>query len=227
MAEALARPPAERLRDGVRIVVAGPPNAGKSSLLNWLAGRDVAITSAVAGTTRDVIEAPTAIAGAPFLLVDTAGLRESADEVEAAGVERARRNLAAADLILWLGPPGDCPNPDRSIRVQSKIDILPIDSAAEAHVSAETGEGMERLVDVIMSRARALLPGEGEVALNARHRAALHESAAALRAGLDTADLPIAAESLRRARAALDAITGRSGVENVLDALFSRFCIGK
>src|SRR3546814_2803156 len=99
---ASAPPPGERLRDGVRVVIAWPPNIGKSSLLNVLAGREAAITSAVAGTTRDLVEAPTAIGGAPFLLVDTAGLRESGDVIETIGVERARASLAAADIILWL-----------------------------------------------------------------------------------------------------------------------------
>ncbi|HEU0135547.1 MAG TPA: tRNA uridine-5-carboxymethylaminomethyl(34) synthesis GTPase MnmE, partial [Allosphingosinicella sp.] len=105
----LDRPPAERLRDGLRVVIAGPPNAGKSSLINALAQRDAALTSAVPGTTRDVIEAPTAIGGRPFLLIDTAGLRESEDEVESAGIERARASLASADLILWLGDPLEAP----------------------------------------------------------------------------------------------------------------------
>jgi tRNA modification GTPase len=107
----LARPPVERLRDGIRVVIAGPPNAGKSSLLNVLSGRRAAITSAIAGTTRDLVEAPTAISGIPFLLVDTAGLRESEDEIETIGVDLAKQSLEAADLILWLGSPADCPEP--------------------------------------------------------------------------------------------------------------------
>jgi tRNA modification GTPase len=224
---ALARPPAERLREGVRIVVAGPPNAGKSSLFNYLAGRPAAITSPTAGTTRDVIEAPTAIGGTPFLLVDTAGLRDSDDEVEAIGVGRARDSLAAADLILWLGPPADCPDLDRALIVQSKADIDERDPAAHFHVSARTGEGMDSLVAAITERAKALLPTEGEAALNRRQRAALAEAASALReAGLQD-DILLAAESLRTARAALDGVTGGSGIEDMLDALFARFCIGK
>ncbi len=113
MEAALARPPAERLRDGLRVVIAGPPNAGKSSLINLLSGRQAAIISAVAGTTRDLVEAPTAIGGTPFLLVDTAGLRDSGDEVEAMGIERARASLDSADLILWLGDPAHCPDRSR------------------------------------------------------------------------------------------------------------------
>jgi tRNA modification GTPase len=224
---ALARPAAERLREGVRIVVAGPPNSGKSSLLNHLAGREVAITSPIAGTTRDVVEAPTAIGGTPLLLVDTAGLRDGGDEVEAIGIARARRMIEAADLILWLGDPTDGPEPVRTLSVQSKIDILPRDPRVDFHVSAQTGEGMDGLVQTLTARAGRLLPAEGEAALNARHRAALTEALEAVDAAGTATDLLLAAESLRHARAALDRTTGRSGVEDMLDTLFGRFCIGK
>jgi tRNA modification GTPase len=223
----LSQPPAERLREGLRVVVAGPPNAGKSSLLNWLAGRQAAITSAIAGTTRDLIEAPTAIGGTPFLLVDTAGLRDSDDAVESIGVARARESLAEADLILWLGPPADCPHPERALPVQSKVDIAGRNPDAELHVSAETGEGMDRLVRQLIARARDLLPREGEVALNARHREAIGGAADALREALGLVDPILIAEALRGARAALERVTGRGGVEDMLDALFGRFCIGK
>jgi tRNA modification GTPase len=224
---ALAQPPAERLRDGVRIVIAGPPNSGKSRLINVLAGREVAITSSVAGTTRDVVEAPIAIGGSPFLLIDTAGLRDGGDEVEAIGIARARRMIESADLLLWMGEPKDCPAPGRSLVVQSKIDILPCDPSADVHVSAETGEGMEKLIRELETRAGRLLPAEGEVALHRRHRAAMAHAAEAVEAARNATDLLIAAEALRQARAALDRITGRSGVEDMLDALFGRFCIGK
>jgi tRNA modification GTPase len=224
---ALAAPPAERLRDGLRVVIAGPPNAGKSSLLNWLAGRQAAITSAIAGTTRDLVEAPTAIGGTPFLLVDTAGLRESDDAVEAIGVGRAQASIAAADLILWLGATEDAPEPARTITIQSKADLDAHDRGADIRVSAETGEGMDALVRLLSERAKALLPGEGEVALNARHRAAISAAAGHLRDAQSSGDILIVAESLRQARVALDAVTGRAGVENMLDALFGRFCIGK
>ncbi|HMC92397.1 MAG TPA: tRNA uridine-5-carboxymethylaminomethyl(34) synthesis GTPase MnmE [Allosphingosinicella sp.] len=227
MEAALARPPAERLREGLRVVIAGPPNVGKSSLLNWLAGRQAAITSAIAGTTRDVVEAPTAIGGTPFVLVDTAGLRDANDEVEKIGVTRARESLEAADLILWLGAADDCPDPARSLRVQSKIDLSPRDPGAEAHVSAETGEGMDPLIALLIARARALLPREGAVALNARHRSAITQAAGALSDACATRDVVLGAESLRLARTALDRVTGRGGVEEMLDALFGRFCLGK
>jgi tRNA modification GTPase len=223
----LAAPPAERLRDGVRVVIAGPPNSGKSSLLNWLAGRQAAITSAIAGTTRDVVEAPTGICGTPFLLVDTAGLRESEDEIERIGVDRARQSMEAADLILWLGAPASCPARDKSILVQSKIDLVPADPEAEVHVSAETGDGMDRLVAALVNRARTLLPREGEMALNARHRRALGAALAALSESDASDDLLIKAEALRQARSALDEVTGGGGLDAMLDALFGRFCVGK
>jgi tRNA modification GTPase len=181
----------------------------------------------VAGTTRDLIEAPTAIGGTPFLLVDTAGLRDSADEVEAIGVARARASLAAADLILWLGPPDDCPAGEHSLIVQSKADIEQPNPTAQFHVSARTGEGMDALVAAIGERAQTLLPKEGEVALNRRQRTAVGEAAAALREAGSHQDILLIAEGLRAARSALDRVTGGAGVEDMLDALFGRFCIGK
>ena len=228
MEAALRSPPVERLRDGIRVVIAGPPNAGKSSLLNWLAGRRAAITSAIAGTTRDLIEAPTAIGGTPFLLVDTAGLREGADEIEAEGVTLARESLAAADLVLWLGDPDDRPDADRSILVASKADLYAEGPrpAADIHVSAETGEGMDALIRLLVERAHAVLPQEGELAINSRHREALGECLSHLRSA-NSPDLLIVSEHLRLSRTALDRITGRAAVEDMLDRLFGSFCIGK
>ena len=225
--QALAAPAAERLRDGVRVVIAGPPNSGKSSLLNWLAGRQAAITSAIAGTTRDLVEAPTGIGGTPFLLVDTAGLREAEDEVERIGVGRAQESIRAADLVLWLGPPDQCPARGKSLLLQSKIDIGAPDPAAELHVSAETGEGMEALVERLIERARDLLPREGEMALNVRHRRAITAACCCLADAAGADDLLLKAESLRQARTVLDRVTGRAGVDDMLDALFGRFCVGK
>jgi tRNA modification GTPase len=220
----LARPPAERLKDGIQIVIAGPPNVGKSSLLNALIGRDAAITSPLPGTTRDLIEAPIALGGVPFLLIDTAGLRDSDDAIEAIGVARARGSLAAADLILWLGPPAEAP--PGAIRVHAKADLGGHVAGTDLSVSATTGAGLDDLSRLLIRRSAQLLPGEGEVAVNARHRAALTE----LRDGLAEAhhvDLIVAAEALRRARTALDRITGRAGVQDMLDTLFGRFCVGK
>jgi len=223
----LARPPAERLRDGIRVVIAGPPNSGKSSLLNALVGRDAAITSEIAGTTRDLVEAPTALGGAPFLLVDTAGLRDSADAIETIGVARARESLAAADLILWLGEPGDCPAPDRAILIQPKADLDPEERRSDIRLSAVTGEGLNQLSRLLIQRSAQLLPRENDVVLSARHRVALGEAAQWLGEARQASDPLIAAEALRQARAALDRVTGRAGVEDMLDALFGRFCIGK
>jgi tRNA modification GTPase len=225
---ALRIAPSERLRDGVRVVIAGPPNAGKSTLLNRLAGRDAAITSAIAGTTRDVIEAPTSLGGVPFLLIDTAGLREAADEIEAIGIDRANESLAEADIALWLGDPAECPTRERAIFVVPKADDWEAtDVQADVAVSALTGQGMDSLVTLLVERARTLLPQEGEVAFNRRHRAALAECLAALNIVCNSNDLLITAEALRLARGALDQVTGRAGVENMLDRLFGTFCIGK
>jgi len=223
----LARPSTERLKEGVRVAIAGPPNAGKSSLLNALAGREAAITSAIEGTTRDLVEAPTAIGGMPFLLIDTAGLRDSDDEVERIGVGRARDALERADLILWLGEPADCPDPDRAIRVSPKSDLSPPDPASDVGVSAVTGEGIDRLVAMLGERASGLLPAEGDVALNARHRHAAEAIMQDVRQAGRISDFLAIAEALRHARLEVDRITGRAGVEDMLDALFGRFCIGK
>jgi tRNA modification GTPase len=229
MKEVLARPPAERLRDGVRIVFAGPPNAGKSSLFNRLAGREAAITSAEPGTTRDVVEAPTSIGGIPFLLIDTAGLRETVgDEVESIGVARAEANIESADLILWLGPPSSCPVPSRAILIASKADQrrAPVDGV-DLNLSARTGENVDALTAMLVERAKTLLPAEGETAINARHRRILIAALHHLEGLKAESDFVILAEALRLARAELDRITGKSGVEHMLDALFGRFCIGK
>ena len=227
---ALAQPPRERLRDGIRVVIAGPPNSGKSTLLNALAGRDAAITSPIPGTTRDVVEAPTAIGGTPFLLIDTAGLRDSEDPIESIGIARAEANVGDADILLWMGDPGACRQRDRAICVQSRADLLAPearDQQADLHVSPVSGEGMDALVTLLLERAGQLLPREGELALNARHRALLGECAARLGEAGAEADLLIKAEALRQARLQLDRITGRAGVEDMLDVLFGSLCIGK
>ena len=226
----LARPSSERLRDGVRVVLAGPPNAGKSTLLNALVGREAAITAPTAGTTRDLIEAPVAMGGTAYLLTDTAGLRDGAEEIERIGVERARNALDSADIILWLDRIESCPDPARSIIVHPRADLPQRESApssVDVAVSAKTGQGMDRLTALIGDRARKLLPGEGEVALNRRQRLVLAECADALRASEDSKDLILIAEANRLGRAALDRLTGRAGVEDMLDALFGAFCIGK
>jgi tRNA modification GTPase len=225
----LARPPAERLRDGVRVALAGPPNAGKSTLLNALAGRDAAIVSPRAGTTRDLIEVPLALAGRPFLLIDMAGLHDgTGDEIEAIGIARAHQVIASSDLILWLGDERAELEPAKVVHIHARAD-LPSRRAGAGEgiaVSAMTGEGMDELVGLLLARADVLLPVPGEVALNARQRDLLIQCRGAL-ADCMSDDLLLLAESLRLSRQALDRMTGRAGTEDMLDALFGRFCIGK
>lgn len=225
----LSRPAAERLRDGIRVVIAGPPNAGKSTLFNVLVGREAAITSPLAGTTRDVIEAPTSLGGTAFLLVDTAGLRhESDDTIEMAGVERAHQRVETADILLWLGEPSECPRRGRAIVVAAKADLgQPGADDSDVQVSALTGAGLDRLLDLVQAHSTELLPAGGEVALNARHRIAVADAVGALQEAGREGDLLLIAEALRRARLALDRVTGRAGTEDMLDALFARFCVGK
>ena len=227
MAAALAQPPAERLRDGVRIVVAGPTNAGKSSLINSLSGREAAIASPVAGTTRDLIEIPVGIGGLPCLLVDSAGLREAGGHVEQIGVARARAAIDAADLILWLGSPEECPDRARSILVRAKADLGKVGDEADVATSVLTGEGLGALRSLLESRVRALLPPADAIALNARHRERIAEAAEELEAARTAAEILFVAEHLRQARIALGRVTGHAGVEEMLDSLFGRFCIGK
>ena len=219
------RPPVERLRDGLRIVLAGPPNSGKSTLLNALAQRDAAIVSPIAGTTRDRIEAPVVRDGVAYLLTDTAGLAESTeDEIEAIGIARARAALAEADLVLWLG---DDPAPQGAIAIHARADAREAAPGGSIAVSAKTGEGVEALWAMIASAACALLPPPDLVALNQRQRALCASGASSLRAAVEEQDLLLTAEHLRTARRAFDAVTGRADVEAMLDALFARFCIGK
>jgi tRNA modification GTPase len=224
--QTLAAPAIERLKEGLRVVIAGPPNAGKSTLLNALSGREAAITSPVPGTTRDVVEAPTAINGSAFLLIDTAGLRETEDQVEVIGVERAKANVAAADMVLWLGERNEAPT-GNIIVVQAKADLDEPSRDADLRLSARTGAGMDELFRLLAESYEAIIPGEGEVALNARHRTALGECINYNEEALQSEDPLIVAEALRQARVALDTVTGRAGVEEMLDSLFSRFCIGK
>ncbi|HRE34185.1 MAG TPA: tRNA uridine-5-carboxymethylaminomethyl(34) synthesis GTPase MnmE [Sphingopyxis terrae] len=238
LGEWLARPAAEVIAEGLSVVIAGPPNAGKSTLINALAQRELAIVSPVAGTTRDIIETPLALDGIAMRFSDTAGLRgEGADVVEAIGIDRARAAVEAADIVLWLGPPRDAPDHPRCILIAAQADHWRGDAAAEADaarcdliLSAATGEGMEALHGMIVDIARTLLPREGEAALRQRQRAALAEAQQWL--GIDpgsreVGDLILIAERLRLAAGVLDRITGRVGVEDMLDALFGRFCIGK
>lgn len=225
----LASPPAERLRDGIRVVIGGPPNAGKSTLFNALVGREAAIATPVPGTTRDAIEYPVQLGGLPFVFVDTAGLRDTDDAIEQIGVGRAQAMLAAADLVIWLGEPSAAPAGALLIHARSDQPDRRVKSAAShLAVSALTGDGVADLVALLVSRGTRLLPGESEVALLRRQREALRDCADALRDIIRAgSDIVLVAEALRGARAALDRLTGDGGLEPMLDAIFSRFCIGK
>lgn len=238
LGEWLARPAAEVIAEGLSVVIAGPPNAGKSTLINALVQRELAIVSPIEGTTRDVIETQLALDGIAMRFLDTAGIRaEGADVIESIGIDRAKAAIGAADILLWLGPPKEAPDHPRAILIAAQADRWKDDAAAEAEaarcdliLSATTGEGMDRLHRMIVEMARTLLPREGEAALRQRQRSALSEAKQWLEVDIrsrEGSDLILLAERLRLAATALDRITGRAGVEEMLDALFGRFCIGK
>jgi len=228
----------ERLRRGLEVAIVGPPNAGKSSLLNALARRDVAIVTSVPGTTRDVLEVDLDLGGYPVRLLDTAGLRETDDVVEAEGIRRARGRAAAADVVLLLVPPGDrgvsretFAGHGQVLRVATKADLGdPADGPdIAARISVKTADGLADLVSRLEALARETLAGgEDMLVTRERHRVALTEAADELRTSLDTA-LPVEAraEHLRRAAVAFGRLTGRIDADEVLGAVFSTFCIGK
>ena len=225
----LERPRIEPLKDGVRVVVAGPPNTGKSSLINAVTGQDRAIVTEIPGTTRDHIEVPIALGGVPVLLTDTAGLRETEEVVERIGVERSKTLMESADVLVWLGDPDQSPGHPRLLRVHSRAD-LPERAAAPAGsiaVSSRTGQGLATLLAQVGDMARSLLPSEDAISLNRRQASEVSEAHAALSAAGAASDFVLLAENLRAARSAFDRLTGRAGVEDVLDALFGRFCLGK
>ncbi|WOJ91132.1 tRNA uridine-5-carboxymethylaminomethyl(34) synthesis GTPase MnmE [Methylocapsa polymorpha] len=229
----------ERIREGLVVVIAGPPNAGKSTLLNALARREVAIVSAEAGTTRDLIEVHLDLGGCPVTLIDTAGLRESVDAVEKIGVARALERAKAADLVLWLS---EASEPSDVARGVEGSEIWPIFSKcdlahgrdqgrpAALHISAETGQNIDLLIGRITDFARAA-SGDGYAGLitKERHRKAFEAAAESLTRILTNLDAPVEliGEDLRTASFALQRITGSIGVEDILSEIFSRFCIGK
>jgi len=228
MEAALAAPSAEKLREGYRIAIAGPPNAGKSTLFNALLGSEAAIATPFAGTTRDVIERPVAIEGVPITLVDMAGLHDAtSDPVEAIGIERAREELLRADLVLWLGPEGEGPPGCWEVAGQCDRADAPAKANARFEISAVTGEGIEQLIEAMVEQARSGLPAPGEAVLNQRQRILVRRASTALGEATSVSDHLIVAEHLRVARAAFDALLGRTATEDVLDAIFGRFCIGK
>jgi tRNA modification GTPase len=227
---------AGRLREGFVVVIVGPPNVGKSTLMNALAGRDVAITSPFAGTTRDLIEVFLDLRGYPVVLVDTAGIREAEDPVEREGVDRALRRAKQADLTLWLDDQEGSPPPfaeGQALAVRTKID-LPHGDSASAHlpfaISAKTGEGVDKLLDAIGDLAEERLSSSEPAVLTLeRHRQAFQEARDSLSSVLapEASEPELVAEDLRRSAAALDRVVGRIGVEDVLGEIFSRLCVGK
>lgn len=224
----LRAPSAEAVRNGIRLVVAGRPNMGKSSLFNALCDREAAIVSPIAGTTRDLIEAPVQVGGVAYVLVDTAGLVDETDDpIERIGVDRAERAIARADLLLWCDdqpPPQDAP----ALWLYPRADERPICmDAMRIPVSIHLPESIDALWPVIAERTRHLIPAPAALPLNNRQRALSGEAALAILNATEADDLLVVAEHLRVARRALDRITGRADVEAMLDALFGRFCIGK
>ena len=226
--QALAAPYAEMLREGFRVALAGPPNAGKSTLFNALVESEAAITAEIAGTTRDVLVRPVALAGVPFSFVDMAGLREPGeDRVEAIGIARAQQEIAAADLILWLGPEGQGPEDAWEVDAQCDRADHKRKRAPDHLLSAVTGEGMDLLRHALTDHARGAMPGPGAVALNQRQRSLVRDAADALADAGIMYDPLLVAENLRLARVAFDRLLGNTATEDVLDAVFGRFCIGK
>lgn len=229
----------ERIRDGVEIAILGAPNVGKSSLLNALARRDVAIVSDIAGTTRDVLEVHLDLGGYPVTVVDTAGLREGGDVIEEEGIRRARARAEAADLRLLMVSAETWPEiPDmlkdfqdeRSLVVVSKIDRRPdVEVSGDVvAISATTGEGVGALVSVLQAAAERMLAGDAPAITRARHRRALEDCLGHLELFLGGGqEVELAAEELRMAARALGRVTGRVDVEDVLDLVFGSFCIGK
>jgi tRNA modification GTPase len=226
------------VREGVRVVIGGAANAGKSSLLNWLAGRDAAIVSPVAGTTRDVIETRIVMSGVPVLLSDTAGLRLSVgDEIEEIGMARAEKAMADADVVIWVTAPDveDVAMPARGadLRVLNKIDLsenmIRLRNNSDVQVSVRSGEGMaglsaalSRLVESKISKS------QNAIVVRERHRVAIQDSIRILNEVIRT-ELPLElmADELRRVSRLMGSITGHVDVEDVLGKIFSEFCIGK
>lgn len=238
------------LRDGARIVLAGPPNAGKSSLFNALLRRERALVTPHAGTTRDTIEAEIDLAGIPATLVDTAGLRDSPEEIEALGIDRARTELTGADLVLYVVDPGrpaeaareyDAVRPLAHLVVLNKCDAVagaapPLPPALAAlpgvRISATTREGLDALEREMVRRLGGASSGEAAIVTNRRHAEALRESIDALQTAMEALASEMSPEfivvDLVEAIAALDRITGRTALdEDVLDAIFGKFCLGK
>ena len=222
----------ERVREGFRIAILGRPNAGKSTLLNALAQRDVAIVTTEPGTTRDVLEVPLDLGGYPIVLFDTAGLRDAASAAEREGVRRAEAAAVKADLVLWLEDaatePEEMPLDATTAvwRVRTKSDLYPAKRRDSLAVSALTGDGLEELIDRIMALASGSMGRELALVTRRRQRVAIEAAVASLQ-GIDQTPPEITADLLRSASDAIGRLTGRVGIEDVLDRLFAEFCIGK
>ncbi len=229
----------EKLREGLFFAITGPPNVGKSSLINALAERDVAIVSPIPGTTRDVIETRVVLGGVPVTLADTAGLRGTLDPIEAEGVRRAQARAASADLVIRMveaggnetrageaGTPFDAPA--GALVVANKADLHPETRPGVLPVSALTGLGLDALRARLAVEARALTETSGPPPLTrARHRIALRAAFRWLTDAGDAIEPELRGEAMRLALRALGTITGRVGVEDILDSIFRQFCIGK
>ncbi len=229
------------IRDGVRVAIVGAPNVGKSSLLNRLAGREAAIVSDIAGTTRDVVEVRMDLGGYLVTLADTAGLRDTRDQIEEEGVRRALRTAESADLVLFLSDDSadfDTPSHDRVQRAEGDVISVLTKADQSSHdyhagntvipVSSKTGAGIGDLLRTLETACRdRLAVSAGAVAVRARHRDALSRAAEALERALSQPEAALAGEDIRLALSEMGRITGRVDVEAVLDVLFGEFCIGK
>ncbi|MGJ4992868.1 tRNA uridine-5-carboxymethylaminomethyl(34) synthesis GTPase MnmE [Bradyrhizobium sp. HKCCYLS3077] len=233
---------AERLREGLTVVIAGPPNAGKSTLMNQLARREVAIVSPHAGTTRDLIEVQLDLDGYPVTLIDTAGIRETEDPVEQEGVRRARDRASQADLVLWMSEddrPQAMPRGETPVwLVRNKIDLLASDQMSTSGggvsrafgISAQSGAGMPALLEALVGFARDYFGAtESGLITRERQKQSLQQTAEALRRSLNAVGRgeELVAEELRIAALALGRLLGRVDVEDLLDVIFREFCIGK
>mgnify|MGYP001793489994 CR=1 FL=1 len=222
----------ERLRHGFEVALIGPPNVGKSSLLNAIAGRDVAIVSEIAGTTRDVLEVRCDLDGIPVTFLDTAGLRASSDEIERVGVQRAIQRAAAADLRVRLqssdvSDTDEIPSVPVDLTLWSKSDLGR--GTADHMISVESGEGIAEFLETVKDRLESTASGAGLFG-HERQRLALLACSDALLSGLEsfeTVEAEVLADDLRRAVTALDELSGRLAVEDVLGDVFSSFCLGK
>jgi tRNA modification GTPase len=225
---------AERLRDGLVVAIAGPPNVGKSTLINQLARREVAIVSPYAGTTRDIIEVQLDLDGYPVTVIDTAGIRETDDPVEQEGVRRARARAAEADLVLWLFDSAAAVRPEQTATplwmVRNKIDLGAVGSSADFEISADRGDGIPGLISSLVGFALDFFGAdEGGLITRDRQRQLLQQTATSLQRSILMfgEGEELAAEDLRVAAYALGRLLGRVDVEDILDVIFREFCIGK